>query len=135
MVQIATGASRGGAGGILNMWVGDSDSGKAGNVGITGGLNLDWNGEGDGGEVNIVSGTAASSGRRSGSVLVASGTTVEGVTGSVSVRSGDSIDGDSGAVKIQVGNGNCGRGGSVTILSGMKSNRYQTPGNVLIVSG
>ena len=40
-----------------------NDSGNAGNVGVTGGLNLDWNGEGDGGEVNIVSGSAVSSGR------------------------------------------------------------------------
>ena len=73
------------------------------NVGITGGLNLDWIDEGDGGEVDIVSGSAVLSGRltlqtapgrlRSDSVLVASGTTVEGVTASVQVRSGDSIDG------------------------------------------
>ena len=66
-------------------------------------MNLDWIDEGDGGEVDIVSGSAVLSGRltlqtapgrlRSGSVLVASGTTVEGVTASVQVRSGHSIDG------------------------------------------
>ena len=63
MIQITTGASRITVGGILNIWVGDNDSGKAGNVDITGGLNLDWNGESDGGEVNNVSGSAALSGR------------------------------------------------------------------------